>query len=432
MIEQLSSTSQPIPSAAPTGPSTTINATSTTSPQEANSTLDSYGRPAKKRSLIDVGKGSSQPGKDVKSNQQRRNSKRSLPGRKRKGSIASSHGSRRGQGSAAVGANSTLPAPVKQSGAEKPKKSGMSKFLAILNCCKAPTDTHTQPVDSPAASRKIDRPSQSTQSTPPQNRDTALNEKDLPDEKRPQPEPSAANTTFPKSSVTTNERKVPAGARTGDIADKATSNVPSEVLVQPGERSNMDKPLPASPKSDDTSKDTVGGNTVGVVGTAALAGVGAAGATKLSNHQSEKPIPQEPNVSLEEQVINDRTPEQARKDEDIEMKDVPPSVPIASNEVPTSKEAPPASNPPASDSTQTTVPPPPPAPIPPVEGSNQQLTVKTDEVQPEPQAQQGDRKWLLPAIRPELKGRKCLVLDLDETLVHSSFKVIRPTLSREI
>ena len=30
---------------------------------------------------------------------------------------------------------------------------------------------------------------------------------------------------------------------------------------------------------------------------------------------------------------------------------------------------------------------------------------------------------LLPPIRPEHKGRKCLVLDLDETLVHSSFKV---------
>lgn len=36
---------------------------------------------------------------------------------------------------------------------------------------------------------------------------------------------------------------------------------------------------------------------------------------------------------------------------------------------------------------------------------------------PEPQ------KWLLPRIAPEHKGRKCLVLDLDETLVHSSFKV---------
>lgn len=31
--------------------------------------------------------------------------------------------------------------------------------------------------------------------------------------------------------------------------------------------------------------------------------------------------------------------------------------------------------------------------------------------------------WLLPPIKPEFKDKKCLVLDLDETLVHSSFKV---------
>jgi RNA polymerase II subunit A small phosphatase-like protein len=31
--------------------------------------------------------------------------------------------------------------------------------------------------------------------------------------------------------------------------------------------------------------------------------------------------------------------------------------------------------------------------------------------------------WLLPPPLPHLQGRKCLVLDLDETLVHSSFKV---------
>ncbi|PMB70610.1 putative phosphatase PSR2 [Beauveria bassiana] len=35
-----------------------------------------------------------------------------------------------------------------------------------------------------------------------------------------------------------------------------------------------------------------------------------------------------------------------------------------------------------------------------------------------------ERKWLLPPIAPEHKGRKCLVLDLDETLVHSSFKIL--------
>ncbi|KAL0089538.1 NLI interacting factor [Phycomyces blakesleeanus] len=32
--------------------------------------------------------------------------------------------------------------------------------------------------------------------------------------------------------------------------------------------------------------------------------------------------------------------------------------------------------------------------------------------------------WLLDPIAPKDKGRKCLVLDLDETLVHSAFKVV--------
>lgn len=35
-----------------------------------------------------------------------------------------------------------------------------------------------------------------------------------------------------------------------------------------------------------------------------------------------------------------------------------------------------------------------------------------------------EQKWLLPPIQPHHKGRKCLVLDLDETLVHSSFKIL--------
>ncbi|CAJ0765855.1 6366_t:CDS:2, partial [Entrophospora sp. SA101] len=35
-----------------------------------------------------------------------------------------------------------------------------------------------------------------------------------------------------------------------------------------------------------------------------------------------------------------------------------------------------------------------------------------------------DCKWLLAPIGSEHMGRKCLVLDLDETLVHSSFKMI--------
>lgn len=40
--------------------------------------------------------------------------------------------------------------------------------------------------------------------------------------------------------------------------------------------------------------------------------------------------------------------------------------------------------------------------------------------------QQGGQ-WLLPPLASTLSGKKCLVLDLDETLVHSSFKVRPPS-----
>jgi RNA polymerase II subunit A small phosphatase-like protein len=36
----------------------------------------------------------------------------------------------------------------------------------------------------------------------------------------------------------------------------------------------------------------------------------------------------------------------------------------------------------------------------------------------------GASESLLPPLAPEDKGKKCLVLDLDETLVHSSFKPV--------
>jgi carboxy-terminal domain RNA polymerase II polypeptide A small phosphatase len=40
-----------------------------------------------------------------------------------------------------------------------------------------------------------------------------------------------------------------------------------------------------------------------------------------------------------------------------------------------------------------------------------------------PETSDAKQQWLLPPIAPRFKGKKCLVLDLDETLVHSSFKV---------
>ncbi|OQD72974.1 hypothetical protein PENDEC_c017G02156 [Penicillium decumbens] len=43
---------------------------------------------------------------------------------------------------------------------------------------------------------------------------------------------------------------------------------------------------------------------------------------------------------------------------------------------------------------------------------------------PEISSDAGEQQWLLPRPLPHLQNRKCLVLDLDETLVHSSFKVL--------
>jgi RNA polymerase II subunit A small phosphatase-like protein len=54
------------------------------------------------------------------------------------------------------------------------------------------------------------------------------------------------------------------------------------------------------------------------------------------------------------------------------------------------------------------LPPPPPPPAP-------EVTTATEGAE--------QQQWLLPPALPHLSNRKCLVLDLDETLVHSSFKV---------
>lgn len=63
------------------------------------------------------------------------------------------------------------------------------------------------------------------------------------------------------------------------------------------------------------------------------------------------------------------------------------------------------------------LPPAPPMPAVPVPPTDTESGPVTSPDQPQ-------QEWLLPPILPEHKGRKCLVLDLDETLVHSSFKVI--------
>jgi carboxy-terminal domain RNA polymerase II polypeptide A small phosphatase len=122
-----------------------------------------------------------------------------------------------------------------------------------------------------------------------------------------------------------------------------------------------------------------------------------------------------------ELLIHDRTPEQEQMDTDIEMNDGGATVPIASNEVAGFQEDSSSSDPmhqPGNRDSKAKIDLPPPPPL-----QERQAQVAHHEGSPVREGGESGQKWLLPPQRPEFAGRKCLVLDLDETLVHSSFKV---------
>jgi RNA polymerase II subunit A small phosphatase-like protein len=118
------------------------------------------------------------------------------------------------------------------------------------------------------------------------------------------------------------------------------------------------------------------------------------------------PILPRPSVD-QQRIIEDQTEEQKQIDDDIEMKDVP----LSKDDVHQEGEEPSDDQ---SDHQKVDLPPPPPL----VERQHAVQDQRTDMSEASEQ-----QKYLLGPIAPRFKGKKCLVLDLDETLVHSSFKV---------
>jgi RNA polymerase II subunit A small phosphatase-like protein len=137
--------------------------------------------------------------------------------------------------------------------------------------------------------------------------------------------------------------------------------------------------------------------------------------------QVQAPTPVVQQDQQEEEMILDRTPEQAARDNDIEMSDSGPSVPLTGEDaaavVEDEKQAHQRRE--SSNINREDLPPPPPLQKPQEQHDGAGISHEASMVSTPEQAQ----KWLLPPIKQEMHGRKCLVLDLDETLVHSSFKV---------
>jgi RNA polymerase II subunit A small phosphatase-like protein len=97
---------------------------------------------------------------------------------------------------------------------------------------------------------------------------------------------------------------------------------------------------------------------------------------------------------------------------DTDMPDAPPEAPATGVPEPVDEPAQPAE-----EAIQ-------PLPLPPAPPLSQRQAEIQRDVPPVPEGGMEKQTWLLPPVQPHLKGRKCLVLDLDETLVHSSFKIL--------
>ena len=320
-----------------------------------------------------------------------------VKGHERNGSIASSRRSKPKE--KATSARGDLPTPTTAASGlpEKKKGKGVPRLLSFLNCCSAPEDAN--PIDSdnqispPRKTNKIP-PNQGRQATPVRKPDVSAAEsstaesKEMSDEKIGGP---------PYSEIKAAEQPK---IQDKQLEPPSTSKPPASGSQESREMKQEEKPAVRQP-SDQLDGTSGAPMSMGMP----------AEAVAPPNVPETLPTPPEPSTiptPVQESTINDRTPEQEERDKDIEMVDAPPADPVDHGSVQ------------VAESNQPLPPPPPLAPQSDPSsssaGANRSSVTSANAISER-------QTWLLPPVRPEFHGKKCLVLDLDETLVHSSFKV---------
>lgn len=344
-----------------------------------------------------------------------RRSKRSITGRRKRDASAANKKSAPQQ--LQRNEKEMTPPSSGQTGPASPlrpkKKSG---FLSFLNCCASADEDQeagqqegAQPPKAPKAQPV--RAQQPVQARPPQDVSaagtSADDSKEAFDEKSVQPMYQDAAPPQPIQSVPDGDRPPP-----GD----ATVDKPVPVEAPPVHPNAEERPLEAGKEALTPEEPTAGPMQVDSSAATAAAAPSREAATsgQKPNLQIQAPTPVvQPD---EDEMIQDRTPEQAARDNDIEMSDSGPSLPLTEQDAAVVVEEEKQAHERRESSSQQDLPPPPPR-----QEQHDGTAVSHDTSMvstPEPA-----QKWLLPPIRQEFRGRKCLVLDLDETLVHSSFKV---------
>ncbi|WEW58296.1 NLI interacting factor-like phosphatase [Emydomyces testavorans] len=303
---------------------------------------------------------------------------------KREGSKATSGRSHRNhsqKGSTSTSKPTATNMEDNSSAERKPK--GHSKLFSFLNCCSSPGDDSDEPTLPPKKTTKA----QMTQ-----ERQTATAEK---------PEPSAA-----ESSITDSKDPLPLDEKAvlKASAEQKLAKAEAQFAGSPGEgkkgiddRSTQGPKLPVSLDTPYASSQPAQPSQTETL-------------QNVSGEDSDKTTEREMPPSNEEHAASSKSPKEDEKSEFESCSSSPTDG--------TSEEEIISASPIQAVEQKSELPLPPP---PPTECIPQAPDTQAPPVPPVPLEK---RKFLLPPIQPHLKDRKCLVLDLDETLVHSSFKIL--------
>ncbi|KAL8925458.1 MAG: hypothetical protein Q9172_002220 [Xanthocarpia lactea] len=291
----------------------------------------------------------------------------------------------------------------------KPKKKAFSRFLSILNCCGAQKDASNLELDQAVPSKRLKtlQSARGRQATPVTKTQNASAGESSNTESKEAIEDNIAGKRYSELTPSAQPKIIEPPKKETPMTEK--SPLPDDVVplaepkIAPIPSMANDQPLPPLPANTNNNRDIAMTDTPGYEEKPTSTG---------TDGLVEAPMPPtagiaEEGVSKEEAPIEDRTPQQEARD--VEMSDAPPEVPSA--EIPAPKQESPIQSPP-----QTNLPPPPP---PPNSGRPSVANRRTSNVVTGEQPQ-----GLLPPMADRFRGKKCLVLDLDETLVHSSFKIL--------
>ena len=331
-------------------------------------------------------------------------SRSSITGAKRNGSIAGNERSAQGESlvAGAAGQSATATGPAAVNRLDKKRKGVVLRLLSRLTCCGVSEDATAIDLDEHTIPARKSSKLESTparQANPTKKPDmsaaesTTTESKEMTEEKIGGPPYSALKSagepriqeqpTLNTERASTNSYQIP--VQHSETGSAIQLPIPGDVSQSRGTQSDV--PLHEGQRNDlQPTLPQVQGASVMV--------------------ESPTPIMQAP-----ENANNNPTPLQEKRNSDIPMTDAPLDE-ARSTESRVSTER-----------IQTGVAPPlpPPPPLAPRSDNSSHGHERSPTNNTNTSTEQ--QKWLLPNIRPEFNGKKCLVLDLDETLVHSSFKV---------